>query len=148
MLSNNCRRSGTCAMPARTMDGVGQCAMVRSSKRMSPAETATSPMTVLSNVLLPAPLAPIRATISPVPTLSETSCSAGSGPYPLDTQSSSSSTRGNFLAKIGSDHTRISADRVGQAFRDHLPMIHHHDVVGQSHHQSHVVLDHQHRHAE
>src|ERR1700721_3560425 len=106
--------------------------MARSSKRMSPAETATSPMTVLSNVLLPAPLAPLRATISPGPTLRETSCSAGSGPYPLDTQSSSSSTRGNFLAKIGSDHTRISADRVGQAFRDHLPITHNHNVAAHS----------------
>jgi hypothetical protein len=42
---------------------------------MSPAATGTSPITVLSSVLLPAPFAPISATISPSPTSSATSCS-------------------------------------------------------------------------
>ena len=80
MVPNSCRRSGTCARPARTIAEVARRPIEVPSKRMSPADSVTSPMTVLSSVLLPAPLAPISATISPAATSSETPCSTGVDP--------------------------------------------------------------------
>ena len=68
MLPNSCRRSGTCAMPARTMAGVGRRAIDAPVEAdVAAGDAAPAPMTVLSSVLLPAPLAPISATISPAP---------------------------------------------------------------------------------
>ncbi len=80
MVPNNWRRSGTCATPDWTIAGVGRRAIERPSKRMSPPARPTMPMTVFSSVLLPAPFAPISATISPSATCSETSRSTGVRP--------------------------------------------------------------------
>ena len=55
---------GQCPL-ARSRMSAGR-AIQRPSNRMPPPDSATMPMTVLSNVLLPAPLAPISATISPL----------------------------------------------------------------------------------
>ena len=50
------------------------------SKAMTPPMEGTMPEMVLRMVVLPAPLAPIRATISPWPTRQETSCRARMAP--------------------------------------------------------------------
>ena len=80
MPPNNCRRSGTCTRPSRTIAAVDWRRTDLPSRRMSPAATGTSPITVLSSVLLPAPFAPISATISPARTLKLTSCSTSVRP--------------------------------------------------------------------
>src|SRR5690625_4548833 len=60
------------------------------SRVTAPACGASSPVTIRTRVLLPAPLAPIRATRSPAPTRSETSLSSGrpsGSEYPIDARS-------------------------------------------------------------
>ena len=70
MLPNSCRRSGTWTSPSRTIAAVDRRRTDLPARRISPAVTGTSPITVLSSVLLPAPFAPISATISPARTSS------------------------------------------------------------------------------
>src|SRR6185437_2231103 len=147
IVPNNCRRSGTWPSPARTMAGVGRRAIDLPSNLMSPDDAGRRPMTVFNSVLLPAPLAPISATISPAPTVSETPCSTFVRPWPLATPSSSSSA--DMLAsQIGLDDARIAAHHVARPFGHFLAVIHHHDVIGEAHDEAHVVLDQKHRDAE
>jgi hypothetical protein len=47
---------------------------------MAPAVGRTIPMMALSKVVLPLPLVPSRATVSPAATTSETPCSARTAP--------------------------------------------------------------------
>ena len=67
-------------MPVRTIVGVGRWVIGAPSKRIAPDDAVTRPMMVLSNVLLPAPFAPMSATISPAATESDTSCRTGERP--------------------------------------------------------------------
>ena len=59
------RPSGDCTMPSRTISWVGSSVMSRPSNRIRPALRARVPKIVIISVDLPAPLAPISATISP-----------------------------------------------------------------------------------
>jgi hypothetical protein len=76
MRGNTRRPSGEWLMPARTISLGARRVMSRPSKRIVPAAAFTKPLIARSVVVLPAPLAPISATISPSPTVSETSSSA------------------------------------------------------------------------
>ena len=51
------------------------------------------------------------------------------------------------VAEIGGDHRRIGADVFGGARRDELPEVEDHHPVADPHHEVHVVLDDQDRHA-
>ncbi len=62
-------------MPAPTRLYGAQPVMSFSASLISPAMTGTVPITVLSNVDLPAPLAPSRVTTSPLWTSMSTRCS-------------------------------------------------------------------------
>jgi hypothetical protein len=74
------RPSGTCTTPRSTMSQ-GLC-LVMSSPRawMVPALGRTTPDTADSVEVLPAPLLPRTATISPSPTRSDMPCSAWTRP--------------------------------------------------------------------
>src|SRR5450759_517238 len=100
------------------------------------------PEMVLSVVLLPAPLLPIRLTISPGPTVMEMPCSTAILPYPAWTLTSSS---------IGGARSEIRIDDFGMNRRfsggpvEYLAsVVDHDDAVTQAHHHAHVVLDHDH----
>ena len=58
------RPSGTCATPARTMASGRARVIALSSSVISPPVGRTSPDTAVRRVVLPAPLEPMRATIS------------------------------------------------------------------------------------
>src|ERR1700732_396511 len=151
MPPKSCRRSGTWAMPARTIADVGRPVILRPSNRMPPPDTATMPMTVLSNVLLPAPLAPISATISPLLTVSDTSRSTGRRAEPPVTRSSSSNAlmdlRRRVVSQVSSDHLRVRPHLICWAIGNLDAVMHDYDAVGEPHHQPHVVLDQEHRDA-
>ena len=70
------RPSGDCASLSRAISCVGSCVMSRPSKTISPSRARGLPHTVIIRVDLPAPLAPISATISPALTSRSTPLSA------------------------------------------------------------------------
>src|ERR1700742_5205948 len=114
-------------------------------QEMVPAVGRTSPEMVLSVVVLPAPLPPIRATISPMSTLNEMPFSTSIWPY--DTWRSSILSMAMPPAEIGLDDLRIALNVRRRALGDFLAEVEHRDAVADSHHQPHVVLDQQNRDA-
>ena len=70
------RPSGDCAMRMRAISCVGRSVMSVPAKVMVPALARGVPKIVIISVDLPAPLAPISATISPSLTAIETPFSA------------------------------------------------------------------------
>ena len=65
------RPSGTCTMPRPTTSWGGTSVSASPSKRTSPSAGARMLLMVFRVVVLPAPLAPIRVTISSLPTSRE-----------------------------------------------------------------------------
>ena len=74
------RPSGTSASPHCMMTWVGLRVMSCPSNVTAPLLACGEPQIVISKVLLPAPLAPIRVTISPGCTSSDTPLSASIWP--------------------------------------------------------------------
>jgi hypothetical protein len=74
------RPSGDCAIFIRAISWVGSCVMSRPSNVMVPLRARGLPQMVIISVDLPAPLAPISATISPWPTSTSTPLSAAIAP--------------------------------------------------------------------
>jgi hypothetical protein len=70
------RPSGAWATPIRMIWKVSRLVMSRPSKWICPDAARGLPQTVISRVDLPAPLAPIKVTISPLATLRSTPRSA------------------------------------------------------------------------
>src|ERR1700686_3425925 len=116
-----------------------------------PSVTRRMPTRLLSRVLLPAPLGPMMATISPGPTGGETSRMTGSPPYP-DVMCSArrlgagrSSTRCSLSDEVSVNHLLLPPQaRHGPTAND-LPLCHDHDRVAQPLHHVELVLDHQDR---
>src|SRR5512132_2507868 len=81
-------------------------------------------------------------TMAPSGTWSEADWMISSLPYPERTDSSWSIVISALRpSEQGRDHARVGADRLRRPFRDLLAVIHHHDLVAESHHERHVVLD-------
>ena len=74
------RPSGACETPMKTISCAGIPLSDLPSMRMSPSRGRSSPLTVRRVVVLPAPLAPISATISPGSIESEMPFSAWTWP--------------------------------------------------------------------
>ena len=74
------RPSGTWQIPRRTIRSGARPWMGRPSNRISPRRGGTMPLMAMSVVDLPAPLAPIRVTISPSSTRRLTSRRAWTAP--------------------------------------------------------------------
>src|ERR1700692_3633782 len=110
--ANNCRPSGTCAIPSATRACAGTRSMDRFSNMIRPPEIGCTPEMARIRVVLPAPLAPTRVTISPAAN-----------------------------TEIGFDHSRIGADPGGRPLRERATVGKHVDAVGDVHHQPHVMLD-------
>src|SRR5512132_2292611 len=140
------RPSGTCATPARATASGLLRAICLPSNTISPV-WRTVPDTARSVVVLPAPLAPSRATISPSATVSETPCRALIGPYRASTPRSSSSVD-TLGPQVGLDHVRICLHLAGRSLRDLAAEVEHVYAVADRHHQLHVVFDEQDRQVE
>src|SRR3972149_7001406 len=102
------RPSGTWAMPLRTIRCAGAPTSDSPSSTIAPRRGRRRPEIVLSVVVLPAPLLPSNATISPRSTPSATPFSAGIPPYATSSASTLSKTPPRparvARAEIGLDH--------------------------------------------
>ena len=74
------RPSGTYAMPCRVIRNVGQPVASCPRTRTTPLRGGTMPSMLLSSVVLPMPLRPIRPTASPSRTAKSTPCSTWLAP--------------------------------------------------------------------
>src|SRR6185436_3872799 len=108
------------------------------SKRIFPFLESIDPATPRMVVLLPAPLAPIRVTISPSATSKDTSRTAGTSPYASSRFVTSSS---KFASEVGLDHARIRLHLARRALEDAHAVVHDEHALRHVHHQVHVVLD-------
>src|SRR5580704_15325545 len=116
-----------------------------------PSVTRRMPMRLLSRVLLPAPLGPMIATISPGPTASETSRITGSPPYPEVMCSARRlgagrpSTRCSLSDEVSVNNLLLPPQAGHRPAADDLSLRHDHDRVAQPLHHVELVLDHQDR---
>src|SRR5215468_6478554 len=104
------------------------------------------------SVVLPAPFGPITVTIWPASTVSDTPCTASTLPYATcRARTSRSALMSSALslqtAEVGLDDQRIALNLCRQAFGELLSEVHDDQTVGQPHHEIHVVLDQENRHA-
>src|SRR5687767_11770823 len=99
---------------------------------------------VLITVVLPAPLGPIRLTISPRPTVSVTPDSTCRAPYPASTAISSSigPASGIRFPEVRLDDGGVAHHVVGTALRDLLAVVQHHHPVREAEDGAHDVLRH------
>src|SRR5712692_5149707 len=91
----------------------------------------------LMRVLLPFPLVPSRATVSPSRTSMETPWSTRTAPYPAATSRTTI-----LLAKVGLLHGRVPDDLVRRALGDPLAGVQDDDPFREAHDRAHDVLDH------
>src|SRR5947208_13997322 len=134
--------------------------MGRPAKRISPLRGATSPAIVLRSVVLPAPFAPMSATISPGRTWSETPWRASTpAPYATSTSRMSRSAPSRetggagsaptvVLPEVGLDHLLVPRDLRRRALGDLLAVVEDDDPLGERHDDLHDVLDHAERQPE
>src|SRR5438046_4210491 len=113
-------------------------------KMIWPLRGSMAPATPRRLVVLPAPLAPMRVTISPSATSKEMSRTAGTSPY---ASSRFCTLRSKFTAKVGCDHRRVVLHFARRALAQRLAVVHDDDALGDDHDQVHVVLDDDHRDA-
>src|SRR5438128_2832556 len=92
-----------------------------------------------SVVVFPAPLLPSSVTISFSFTLSESENSTCTSPYPALIPRTSSM----LLPEVSLDHRRVLDDLLRRSGGNQLARVEHHDVLAETHHRSHHVLDHQ-----
>src|SRR5690606_23282129 len=140
VISGNTRRpSGTWDSPRETrFCGVVEV-MSAPSRVMVPDVGFFSPDTERSVVVLPAPLAPMRQTISPSLTSNEMPLMAWI--TPKWTFRSLTSSIGRLLSQVGLDHQRVVADVLGRALTDDGAVVEHVDALADPHDEAHVVLD-------
>src|SRR3990172_4564445 len=133
----------------------GISSMRRPSNRIRPWRRRTSPDIARRVVLLPAPLLPIRVTISPGFTSSETPRSAMMPPYPADTSCSESSgaapfpavitltisRASDFLTQVGLDNLRVPLHFGRCALGDFFAVVQDCYPFAHAHHDSHLVFD-------
>src|SRR5665647_1329859 len=142
------RPSGTWAIPIRAILSGLMPRMSVPSKRIRPV-AGTMPLIARSVVVLPAPLAPRIPAASLTPRWKETPCSTGANPYEAVTSSSSSRLIvGHLLPQVCLDDTRIGLRLARRALHERPSMVKHHDAIGHSGDQPHMVLDDQDREVE
>src|SRR5262245_47880861 len=129
------------AIPRPTISSVDRA--VRSirapsdSRMISPPSGRTMPMRHLMSVLLPLPLVPSKATVSPSRTSMETPCRTRTAPYPASTFRTTI-----LLAKVGLLDGRVPHDLVRRALGDARAHVEDDDPLREAHHRAHDVLDH------
>src|SRR5579863_4692098 len=142
-----CRPSGTCAMPRRKRSAGGSVSIGSPPRRMVPPSLRSRPETDFASVDLPAPLAPSSVTISPRASVKLTFCNTRLRPYPTETDLSSRS--GMVLAsQIGLDDQFVLLNLRWRSPGNDGAGIDDHDLIGDGHHQRHVVFDDQYGNAE
>src|SRR5215510_10086873 len=139
MYGNTRRPSGQCAMPSSSTRRGAARVMSSPSKAIRPALGTSTPEIAFNGVVLPAPLAPMRVTSSPLRTSKDSPRTAATLPY-RHSSASTVSTRVS-LAEVGADHLGVALDLGRAAGRVDPALVQAHDAVGHAHHHLHVVLD-------
>src|SRR5262249_53456351 len=122
-------------MPHSTIRCAATLASEAPSQRISPARGRSRPAMQRISVVLPAPLGPSSATISPARISSVTLESARNGPYEASTSTTCS------MAQVHLDDGGIGGDGAGLALGDLLAGAQHDDPLGQRHQRPDDVLD-------
>src|SRR5262245_16640562 len=97
--------------------------------------------------VLPTPLRPSSATVSPGPTLRFTPCRTGTLPMSAVTPSTVSMMLRSLVfgrAQVGFLDLGVGADLLGRTAREERTLCHNDDLVGDGEHHLHVVLDENH----
>src|SRR3569832_1278305 len=114
-------------------------------KIADPRVLSIKPMMDFSVVVLPAPLRPIKQTITPLATTIKMSCSTWLDPYQAFRLLTCSMRSVLPLAKIDALYRFIPANLLGRALREQLTVVKHQDTIANPKHQFHFVLDQNHR---
>src|SRR5215831_17962152 len=114
--------------------------------RMLPRCISVKPMSVTSSVVLPTPLRPSSARLSPSSSRNEISSSTTAPPYPARTPSTASSSPMRGLTEIDLLHPRVARDLLRSALDQHRTADEHRDALREPEDQTHVVFDEEHRH--
>src|SRR5258706_7298530 len=131
-------------MPRRASAGVSSSWTSLPSKRIVPTEARHKPMIVRRQVVFPAPFRPSSMVSEFGATLKSTPCRMWYCPMCVWTAVSSNRS-GTSDAQIGFLHDRHGNHFRWCAFGDELPLVQHHDAIGERAHDIHLVLDEQHR---
>src|SRR5215470_9774055 len=135
-------------MPRSTRSAASTPSRRRPSNQISPCRGVSRPATVLSSVLLPAPLAPTSATASPARTSRVTPWSATT-PVPYATWASRISSSGRpvalgagtvAVAEIRRDHALVPRDLGREPLGQLLAAVEHDHPMRERHHHFHYVL--------
>src|SRR3989441_2230802 len=128
-------------MPARARRSGDQAVMSAPSKVTRPLRTGRRPIAVLSSVVFPTPLRPMRQTSSPGPTSRSTPQSTCDWPYATSSPLMDSIGRLAPASEIDLEDARIALDLLYRALAEHRPLMEHRDLAGDLPHEFHVVLD-------
>src|SRR6476646_8993187 len=131
-------------MPARARTSGLARVRSRPPKATSPARGRSSPMPLLSRVVLPTPLRPIRQTSSPARTSRLTSRRISVSPYATDNLFTWSMLV-PVLAQVDLDHARVALHLRHAPLAQRLALVQHRDARGDLAHERHVVVDDQER---
>src|SRR5258708_34411117 len=142
---------GTYPTPRFASSSGGWFVTSASPSMILPSVTRRMPTRLLSSVLLPAPLGPMMATISPGPTASDTSRMTGTPPYP-DVMCSARrlgagrpSTRCWSSDEVSVNNLLLPPQTRHRPAADDFALRHDHDRVAQPLDHVKLVLDHQDR---
>src|SRR4051812_49124644 len=129
-------------MPSRTRSSGRSRVTSLPSNVTVPPVVGSTPMTVLSRVVLPTPLRPITHIRRPSPTSRETPKSTRALPYPASSPSTDSIlgplTRSSQVDLL---HPGIRADLLHRPLHQHLALVEDGDLRGVAPQEVHVVLD-------
>src|SRR5512138_366418 len=141
MYGKSRRPSGTCTRPRPTIAYGGRWSIPWPRNRIDPRLGRSIPEIVLIVVLLPAALAPTRATISPSSTATDIPWSTRTSPYA--TSMPLTSSKEVLLSQVGVHHPLVRRHLFRAALGDLLAVVEHEDPLGDGHDGRHDVLDHQ-----
>src|SRR5262245_51206133 len=138
-------------MPRATRSWIASREISAPSSLIEPLRRLARPMSNSSRVVLPTPLRPTMATVSPAATVNEKSSTLSVGPQPPDRPEISSMARlpAEACAAGGPEVDRLHVGRrhhrLGRTGHQHPAMHQHRHLGGEAAHDLHVVLDQQDR---
>src|SRR5438552_15120674 len=131
-------------MPARTRRSVGHLVISTPSNTTRPPRAGIRPITVLSSVVFPTPLRPMRHTTLFAGTVRSTDQSTWDSPY-ATSRPSTVSMGLLAVAEVDLEDAWIRLHLLHGAFAEDGPLMQHGDLARDLADELHVVLDDQHR---
>src|SRR5574341_1730655 len=126
-------------MPARARRSEVHDVMSAPSKTTRPRRAGRRPIAVLSSVVFPTPLRPMRQTSSPAPTSRSTLQSTCDSPYATSNPSMDSIDRLAPAPEVDLQDARIVLHLLDRPLAEHRALMEHGDLAGDLAHELHVV---------